>query len=82
MFVKCRRETNEKKALCLWSTRLQTGYGLKFPGVSLLDNSQNQIGSHQKQDGTFKNVQDEIPIAVLRFQWVQVDFLGGSPLAI
>lgn len=49
---------------------------------SLLDNSQSQIGSHQKQDGTFKNVQDEIPIAVLRFQWVQVDFLGGSPLAI
>jgi hypothetical protein len=47
---------------------------------SMLDNSQNQIGSHQKQDGTFKHVQDEFPITVLHFQWVQVDFLGGSPL--
>ena len=79
VFVKCRRETNEKKVSDQPAYR--PGMASNFL-ESLLDNSQNQMGSHQKQDGTFKNVQDENPITVLRFQWVQVDFLGGSPLAI
>ena len=65
MFLKYRRETNEKRLHVFDHPAYRPDMASKFL-QSLLENSQIQ-GSHQKQDGTFKNVQDLFHIIVCGF---------------